>query len=318
MGEVTANGSMLAISLSAKEASLYLKDYHGRLVVACHNSPSSTTISGDADAIEELKATFDTAGIFARILKTGGKAYHSPHMLQASRTYEDRLKAKMPNELQSSSRVSGCRMISSVTGSLVGKSTIDAAYLTANLISPVLFHEAVRRMITDNPSIDIVVEIGPHAALAAPIRQICAENGRTNVFYTPSLMRNKDDGEQLLRLAGDLWARESPIDLNYVTKIEHLSMEGNIEEVRGMLLVDLPTYQWNYSKKTWTEPRQSRDHRTQSYPRHDVLGRRVPGLSLTESSWQNILRHKDLPWLKHHSVGSFAPSNGSKMLIDPV
>ena len=302
MCAVTAKGAMLAVGISATQASSYLHDYHGRVVIGCHNSSKSTTISGDANIIEELKATFDRSQIFARVLKTGCKAYHSPHMLEASRMYNQYMSAKDLGVVHNSYRASKCQMISSVTCSLVDRSTIDSAYLIKNLTSPVLFHQAVQRMITETPSIDFVIEIGPHSQLAAPIRQICAESNCLNVTYAPTLMRNEHDGEQLLRLAGLLWAKDFQIDMKSVTKSERFSDEETIVADYGSLLVDLPTYQWNYSKKNWLEPRQSHDHRSQSYPRHDILGRRIPGCSPTEPSWQNVLRHKDLPWLKHHTV----------------
>lgn len=71
----TVAGSMAAVGLGAQDATHFLKD---GVVVACENSPSSTTISGDRDAVEEVVAAIKDAqpDTFARALKVD-MAYHS-------------------------------------------------------------------------------------------------------------------------------------------------------------------------------------------------------------------------------------------------
>jgi acyl transferase domain-containing protein len=51
---------MLYVGIAAEESEKYIQQeiYCNRVVVACHNSPSSATLSGDAEAIEKLKETF--------------------------------------------------------------------------------------------------------------------------------------------------------------------------------------------------------------------------------------------------------------------
>lgn len=293
---------MLAVGLGSVEVTPYIKKYNGRVVIACYNSPSSITLSGDASTIEELKATFEEAKTFARVIKTGGKPYHSHHMKEAARIYEGYLNIEEPMKLSKSYRALTCPMISSLTGLSMSENMPNSVYWAANLVSPVLFNQAVQKMMALTPSINLVIEIGPHSSLRGPVRQICAENKLTKVLYMPTLTRDKHDGNQLLKLAGDIWARDTSIDVGSVTKTESLSQDGSITETEGSLLVDLPTYQWNYTKKLWLESRQSREQRAMKHARHDILGRRVLGLSNEEPVWRNILRHKDLPWLKHHFV----------------
>ena len=301
-----ATGAMLAVGVGAAKIGPYLQGFEGRVSIACHNSPQSLTLSGNAAAIDELAAKMKEAGVFARVLKTGRMAYHSNYMIDAAKAYETYLKKLGPMESLERHKRPRCAMISSVTGSLRGINVPDTAYWIANLVSPVLFNQAVQNMITVKPEIGVVVEIGPHAALAGPIKQICVENKFSGISYVETLARNKHDGEQLLRLAGDLWAKGSPVDISGVTSIERLSKSGNILKIEGSLLLDLPTYQWNYSKQFWQEPRHSREIRGKAYARHDVLGRRIPNLNPAEPVWRNILRHKDLPWLRHHTFGGEA------------
>lgn len=293
---------MLAVGLGAEEVSQYLEAYQGKLVIACHNSPKSVTLSGDADAINEVKQILDAAKVFARLVKTAGKAYHSHHMVKSSLLYEKQLKNASSIMYKRPSKISRAKMISSVTGHLMGKMNIDGKYWSANLVKPVLFNQAFQKMMIDIPSIDLVVEIGPHSALSGPIRQICVEKSIDRVSYAPSLLRHADDAVQIMQLAGDLWIKNSQIDLKYVTCIEEALPDGSISETTGSLLVDLPTYQWNYTKNLWAEPRQSQEHRAPTHARHDVLGAKLPGGSRAEPVWRNVLRQKDILWLKHHSV----------------
>jgi len=301
MTAITGSGAMLAVGLGAEDVIPYLTGCTtGKVVIGCHNSPRSVTLSGDASAIHELNALFASERIFARILKTGGKAYHSFHMEEVSVAYEKYLEGTPLRKWQ---KRGDCKMISSVTSTAVADGTINSKYWISNLTSPVLFNQALSKTLAEDPELSVVVEIGPHSALKGPIRDICAGLEKTKIQYFPTLLRSQKGTEQLLSLAGSLWSRSDSIDIKSTIKVETMS-NGIVEEVKPTLLVDLPTYQWNYSKNTWMEPRQSREHRTQSQPRHDVLGRRIQGLSPLEPSWQNVLRHKDLPWLKDHSVSS--------------
>ena len=71
----TINGGMAAIGLGADEITTFLSR---GVVIACENSPSSTTISGDLDQLEKVVATIkeQRSDVLARLLKVN-IAYHS-------------------------------------------------------------------------------------------------------------------------------------------------------------------------------------------------------------------------------------------------
>lgn len=298
-----ANGAMLAVSLGEVEVLSYLEGCQDRVVVACHNSPNSVTLSGDADAIDELKACFDESKIFARVVRTGGKAYHSHHMVPAALEYRNLLINADLSGVAIPQKPRQCQMISTVSNDFMDDEGMDTTYWALNLESPVLFNQAIVKLIETMPDLDMILEIGPHPALSGPIRQISA-NADKVLSYIPTLKRGENDVDQLLNLAGELWTRNSAIDISAVTSIERPLPSGDIEKVSGSLLVDLPTYQWNYSKKYYSEPRQSREHRGCKHPRHDLIGRSLPGLSAEEPQWRNVLRLGDIPWLKDHTVST--------------
>lgn len=85
---VNTNASMLAVGLGAEDVEPFVNGYEGKVVIACHNSPSGVTLSGDAEPLDEIKKALDAQSIFARTVKTGGKAYHSHHMKAIAATYE--------------------------------------------------------------------------------------------------------------------------------------------------------------------------------------------------------------------------------------
>lgn len=305
MRELNTNGAMLAVGLGSEEVKQYIKESKGKVVIACHNSPSSVTLSGDLEAVKKIEAKLLAKGVFTRSVKTDGKAYHSKYMETVSSKYRDLILLAKTRLSFDPPTHSSATMVSSVTNSKLTKgSVVDHEYWCKNLVSPVLFSQAVQTIATDKTlsSVDLLVEIGPHSALSGPIRQICIAHGFDKLKYLPTLIRNQDAAAQLLKLTGELYLRDYKLDIERVTCLGKLSSNGMITSTKGSILVDLPTYQWNYAKNLWAEPRQSAEHRAPRHDRHDVLGRRVPGDSAYNPTWRNILRIRDVPWLRHHSL----------------
>jgi len=76
---------MAAVGLGAEELRPYLIE---GVVIACENSPNSTTISGDREALEALVATIkkESPDVFIRALHVDN-AYHSREYLQVLTCY---------------------------------------------------------------------------------------------------------------------------------------------------------------------------------------------------------------------------------------
>uniref|UniRef100_A0A0B7KJD8 Uncharacterized protein n=1 Tax=Bionectria ochroleuca TaxID=29856 RepID=A0A0B7KJD8_BIOOC len=297
------NGAMLAVGLGAEESQKYIDESpaKGTVVVACHNSPGSSTLSGDRSGIESLKAILDENKVFARVLKTGGKAYHSHFMKDGAEAYADYLK-KETNITTTPFQKKP--WFSSLKAKAIREEEgpVPDSYWVDNLNNPVLFNQAVKLMLESMPEVNTLVEVGPHSSLEGPLRQICQAAKKKDVTYFSTLKRKENSTDQMFRLAGRLWAYDGDMDLSAVTGLEKVSEQGEIFTERGTLLVDLPSYHWTYSKKYFAESRISKEHRSMKEPRHDILGRRVPGTSALEPMWRNILRQGDLPWLVQHKV----------------
>ncbi|RYC58310.1 hypothetical protein CHU98_g7900 [Xylaria longipes] len=297
--ETASAGSMLAVGLGANDVSKWLPSDSQEVCIACENSPSSVTLSGDATAISELARTMKEEGIFAQELRTG-RAYHSPHMAVVGEAYDIMLPKQLGGltDEDLSWRQPRSPMISSVTGEVVIGDTMPPTYWSTNLRERVVFDTAVRRMDQEFDHVTSVIEVGCHSALARAFKQTNPGN-RT---YIPSLQRDKDDADQLLAVAGSLFLADYPVALEEVN-LDFAKDSGSIRKsAPRSLLVDLPPYQWNYEKNYWAEPRASAEARSRTHARHDLLGTRVPGLSNSFRAWRNLLRHRDVPWLKEHNV----------------
>ncbi|KAJ2990433.1 hypothetical protein NUW58_g2948 [Xylaria curta] len=307
--DINSNGAMMAVGLGAEAVSPYMLPYKEEITIACHNSPSSVTLSGDSAALQQLQETLEKENIFAKLVKTGGKAYHSSHMAPASAKYEALVNHAMsclPTQYLQKQKL---KMVSSVTNTVLSHDRVlDAAYWSANLLSPVLFNQAVQTICKDSQfsNVDILIEIGPHSALSGPIKQIKAGFGLEKLQYLPTLIRGANCAASVLKLVGELFLANFPVDLENVTSIEEISPSGKLCRRSGSLIVDLPPYQWDKTKRFWAESRESKEHRMPRFPRHDVLGQLTIGGSLAEPTWRNVLRIKDLPWLKDHSLGGEA------------
>lgn len=288
---------MMAVGLGAKNAAPYVQGGTD-VVVACHNSPESATLSGNEEGIDKILASLKQDGIFSRKLRTSGNAYHSPLVRQAAQYCQGYFGKSIPKLAGLLPRSPTVPMYSCVTGTRLGTADVGIHHWRRNLEDPVLFDEAMQALLIDKPA-DLIIEIGPHSALSGPIRQIksAVGIGPNEIPYLPGLIRGSNGVEDMLRLAGSLFVHNYPVDINAVN-----SSHDPVQKHRSAL-VDLPPYQWNYEGVMWTESRLSKELRFRSHCRHDLLGSRQPGSSFNEPSWRNILYLKHVPWLQDHKVG---------------
>lgn len=287
--------AMMAVGLDEAEVQVYIDHVtSARVVVACVNSPSSTTVSGDTTAVEELKQALDTDGIFARRLKVD-TAYHSHHMKLVKNDYLDRL-----GPLEAGIVNSTVRLFSSVTGE-DKTGGFEAPYKVDNLFSQVRFDAAVQQLYQDLQQSQLTfIEIGPHKALAGPLQQIMAVVAAeaASYSYVPIVVRGEDTRSSLLQTAAILYGGGAEINIGAATSVA-------FTKPTGVVLPDLPKYHWKHSVTNWNEARLSRDHMMRRHPHHDLLGLRILTSPDSQPSWRNIQRTDMLPWLKDHVIDNF-------------
>jgi acyl transferase domain-containing protein/NADPH:quinone reductase-like Zn-dependent oxidoreductase/NAD(P)-dependent dehydrogenase (short-subunit alcohol dehydrogenase family) len=311
---VTREGAMLAVGLSEEEAREHLSEVTtGSAVVACVNSPSSVTLSGDVDSIDKLESLISGTGKFARKLQVK-TAYHSPHMREVSQGYLKRIGAVAHPKQDDHKTL----MFSSLTGRLVESSKeLDAHYWVSNMQAPVQFNAAVTALLTHrvNPAKKApmrwggFVEIGPHAALQGPVQQIISFNANKaakEAPYLSTLLRNKDAVETSLAAAGQLWAAGHALDLRAVNGITARDSKA---------LTNLPPYPWNHSNGFWHESYTMRSNRFPTGPRTDLLGVAEDMQNKAEPRWRNHLRITENPWIEDHQITGTILYPAAGMLI---
>lgn len=291
----SVHGSMMAVGASESEAEDWISRLtRGDVVVACVNSPSSVTVSGDAVAINELETMLKKEGIFARKLKVE-TAYHSPHMEMISVPYLQSMTDIQPKEGYPSRK-----MHSAVTGELVEPSELGPINWVRNLVSPVLFYDALHDLLrpmeagrrSSDTAVDVLLEIGPHSALQGPANQTMKKHGIKGVDYRSFLSRGKNGVETALAAVGALFSQ---------------GLSVNVKEVNGdtdnaQTLVDLPYYHWNHSRTFWSESRITKEFRLRQHPRMRLLGAPCPTLGESERLWRGFMRISEETWIRDHQI----------------
>lgn len=294
-GPGNSPGAMLAVGTTLEDAEELCSDEYfvGRLRVAACNSPSSVTISGDEDAIAEIMVIFEDENKFVRRLRVE-KAYHSHHMIPCSQAYLDSMKGV---SVEASSPDPNCTWVSSVhldksPGELVA---VDASYWVENLLSPVLFMQAVERAVSLGP-LDAAIEVGPHPALKGPVRDTLQSLG-VDLPYASLLQRKQDDVKSFSDALGYLWTHLDNISIDF-DRYERAM--GSSETHK--FLPDLPVYQWNHGQRYWNESSLSRALRQRTHLAHPLLGDMMPQSSSQALTWKAMLRPGDLPWVHDHRI----------------
>lgn len=303
-------GAMLAVGLGADQVASYIEGKEEHICVAAMNSPGSATLSGDADAVAAVAAALSKEGIFNRVLKTSGSAYHSYHMVAVGGAYSDMLsrgeellkKLGLTDTAQRYPRVPWASSVKPDKDLAHGHDLPMPHYWRENLESPVQFTQAVTKLMSlEGQSIDVLVEIGPHSALKGPIEQTLKGIGKA-AQYATALTRNEDGRNALLQLAGTLFAANTEIDLAAVNSTDANDGRTGPNFVHGGVAIDLPAYQYSYGPISYYESRMSKEFRLRDLIRHDLLGSEVLGASKLQPQWRNVLRVKDVPWLSDHRL----------------
>jgi hybrid polyketide synthase/nonribosomal peptide synthetase ACE1 len=291
-----SKGAMMAAGLSFKEAEEWCThpDFVGRISIAAYNAPESVTISGDADAIEDLRTKLGEEEKFTRLLKVD-KAYHSHHMLPVVEAYRQAL-ADCKISVQSPRP--GTSWISTTECLRMETLGLNNEYWVKNLVTPVYFHHALEMAIL-NSSYDVVVECGPHPALRGPVLQVLQEKLGQAIPYTGILARGEDDTEAFAKFLSYIWQVLGETAVNYESLTRFLA---GPDATPPQVLSDLPSYPWDHDREYWHEPRPYAFNRVQTDPPHELLGAKCADGMEEQLRWKNVIRPQEMQWLNGHQL----------------
>lgn len=292
-------GSMMAVGAGQSAVAPIIDQIPsalGQARIACINSPSSITVSGDVEAVACLQELIEEQhpGMFTRKLQVD-TAYHSHHMNHLAKDYTESL---LPLERPKPSTV---RFHSSLLGRLAQSSELDASYWVQNLVCAVRFDEAMQSMcepVGDLKSgVNFLVELGPHGALQGPIKQILKHVGSaaSNIAHSSVLSRNKNAVKTALELAGKLFVKGAQLNMAAVNSPRPVDRPPQV-------LTDLPRYSWNHASTFHHESRFMKVQKFHDAPRNDLIGVLASYSNDFEPEWRNVVRLDDIPWLRHHEI----------------
>ncbi|MBT2542030.1 acyltransferase domain-containing protein [Streptomyces sp. ISL-44] len=192
-------GAMLACELTMAQARELLAGQEHLVSVGVNNSPRSTVLSGDRDALAAIAERLEADQVFCRWVKVD-VASHSPQM--------DPLREDLLSALDGiAPRAGTVPVYSTVTGSVASGTEMNIHYWADNLREPVLFADQVARLVEDGVS--VFIEMSPHPILLPAVEQVAAESG-TAVAALPSLRRREEERDTLLGSLGRLYVLGAP------------------------------------------------------------------------------------------------------------
>ena len=223
-------GSMAAIGLGYEQ----IKDMcPPDIVVACHNSADSSTISGPAESMKQFVAKLQAQKIFAKEVPSGNIAYHSRYIADAGPKLLEYLRKVIPEPKPRSPKWVSTSVPHSLWSTPEAQ-LCSAEYHTNNLLNSVLFAETATMI----PSDAITIEIAPHGLLQAILKR-CLDSNVTNVALTQR--GHKDSVEFFLQALGKLY------NVGLQPQLQNLYPPVSFPVSRGTPMIS-PLVKWEHTE----------------------------------------------------------------------
>jgi phthiocerol/phenolphthiocerol synthesis type-I polyketide synthase C len=271
------NGCMAAVELEEAEINSLLASLglHEHIVVAAINSASGVTVAGNESAMSRLGAALARRRIVFKRLALD-YAFHSGAM----DPIREGLTSSLSHLSPESSRIP---LYSTVTGTLLEGTGLDADYWWRNVREPVRFDAAIQAMVS--AGINTFVEVGPRPVLTSYLNDIGKTAGITS-FAIPSLTTKESGGQRIRSVS------------------QQLELSGALHDPARLFpftgqLVDLPRYAWQ-RERYWHPSTAESLGLLARRAVHPLLGYALAGDSL---HWENHLDTSKLPAYADHAVG---------------
>ncbi|WP_307798315.1 type I polyketide synthase [Actinoplanes flavus] len=270
MQAARGGGAMIAIEAAEAEVRETLLPYGDRIGIAAVNGPRAVVVSGEADAADEIAATWRAGGVRTARLPVS-HAFHSSHMdevLDEFRTVARSLTFHPPR----------IPIVSNVTGDLARPEELASPdYWARHIREAVRFADGVRRL--ESEGVTDLVEIGPDPVLTSLARACLTEPAGELVA---TLRRNRSEAETVARAVALLRLRGAAPDWAAVFP--------------GARQVSLPTYAFQ-RERHWIEAPEGAPGAD-----HPLLGPPVSLAGRDVLVFTGRLSVRTHPWLAEHTV----------------
>ncbi|MEW9518248.1 SDR family NAD(P)-dependent oxidoreductase [Streptomyces tubercidicus] len=202
IGRVLAGrGGMVSVAGSREVVEERITRRGERLSVAAINGPTSTVVSGEPEALQELLAECAEQDVRARQIPVD----YASHGAQV-----EELREELATVLTEVAPTEGhIPFYSALNASLISGEELNAAYWFENLRNPVRFEEAIQALLADGHG--VFVESSAHPVLTPGIEDTAQEAG-SPVVVTGTLRRDEGGWSQFAQSLAQLWAHGVPVD----------------------------------------------------------------------------------------------------------
>ncbi|MBB4676150.1 type I polyketide synthase [Crossiella cryophila] len=278
---LAGKGGMVSIPLPRAEVDQRLSTGDGRISVAAVNGPSSTVVSGDATALDELFAELTAAGVQARRIPVD-YASHSAHVELVREELAGLLAPIEPGRVL-------VPLLSTVTGRFLTDHEADAGYWYRNLRQTVRLEEATRALLAEQ--YDAFLEMSPHPVLTVGLQETVDDLG-ADALVTGTLRRDQGGLDQLLTAFATAFTHGVPLDWTTV-------FDGT-----GARPAELPGYAFQ-RESYWLTARSGAGDLAGAglaTADHPLLGATVDSATGGDTLLTGRLAQHTHPWLADHRV----------------
>ncbi|MFG2570843.1 type I polyketide synthase, partial [Streptomyces sp. NPDC048567] len=294
--DLAGRGGMLSVALPAAEAETVMGGWGDRLQIAVVNSPASTVVCGEKEALDELYAHLEAQGVQTRRIPVD-YASHSVFVEEI----RERLLAEIADVTPRPSTVT---FYSTVTAESIDTTRLDAGYWYENLRRTVRFEDTTRAMLDDG--FTLFVEASPHPGLFVALGETIATTPAT-AAAVGSLRRHSGGPAQFALALSEAYVHGATVDWSLFHDAEPAAR------------VELPTYAFQRERYWVTAPTGAGDVLTAGLEPvdHPLLGARVSAPDTDGLSLTGRLSLGAHPWLGDHRVGDsvFFPGTGHVELV---
>ncbi|MFE3442888.1 SDR family NAD(P)-dependent oxidoreductase [Nocardia sp. NPDC059180] len=294
---LAGQGAMVSVGLSVEQVERLIERFD-RLAVAVVNGPESTVVSGDIGQTELFLTECERLDIRARRIAVD-YASHSPQVEQLRDHLLDAF-TEIQSRSQDSTGSGGTAEVvfySTVTGTILDPTELDAQYWFRNLRETVRFEQAVQALHRDGYS--VFVEASPHPLLTVDIEQICAAAGLDSSIplysYDPVIVGSLQRGEDCAVAFTHSMAR---LDVSGVGVVWDAMCQGHGRRV------ELPTYAFQ-RRRYWPTSNGTGDVGSLGLAgaEHPLLGAVLVSADTGAVVLTGRLSLASQPWLADHAVG---------------
>jgi polyketide synthase 12 len=164
---IAGTGGMVSIPWPVERVHVLIEPWAQSISIAAQNGPSSSVVTGNAAALDELMTVCARDGLSATRIPVD-YASQSAHMEGLRETLRESLSGLQP-------RTGEFAFISAVTGAGLDTTILDGDYWFANLRQPVLFEQSVRWAYEHGYR--TFVEFSPHPVLSVGIQESLDDYG---------------------------------------------------------------------------------------------------------------------------------------------